>query len=349
MVTLPHGFNRTDWVDLLSPGRFSGIVSIVHNGQERLIFTSGLSNRQTGRAITRTTRFLTASVSKMFTALCVARLIEKGMCGFEQPVGEIVPSLAPHLDSSVTLVSLLSHRSGLGDYIDDEAALPFAGMDVARLDCLEAFLPLVLNVTRHQNGKFRYSSAGYVWLGLAIERITNLSFPEAIAQWLTRPAGLTSTGFPRIDAVSDDLAVGYLADGSSNLGRLPVVGGPDGGIVTSLSDLLILFGQLRNDSLISRKTLDFLLRPLSKINDRLSYGCGFYISKVHGQTWYGHTGSDPGLSARVAFSLQSDSSIVVLSNCDNLAFPVFRLAENWLSTEINAEQADATSQSSAVA
>lgn len=137
--------------------------------------------------------------------------------------------------------------------------MPFAGMDVARLDCLEAFLPLVVGV------------------------------------------------------------------------------GPDGGIVTSVDDLLILFDRLRTNSLISWKTLDFLLQRISKINDRLSYGYGFYISQVHGQTWHGHTGSDPGLSARVAFSLHSNSSVIVLCNRDRLAFPVFRSAEDWLSTKINAE------------
>lgn len=338
MAILPHYFNGSDLVDLLRSDRFSGILSIVHNGKERLTFTSGLSNRETSRVITRTTRFPTASVSKMFTAICAARLVERGLCGFEQPVSEIVPSLEPHFDSTVTLGSLLSHRSGLGDYLDDEAALPFTGIDVTRLDCLEAFLPFVVSVTCHKSGEFRYSSAGYVLLGLAIERITGLPFPEAITQWVTLPAGLVSTGFPRIDTISDDLAVGYLADGSSNLGHLPIIGGPDGGIVTNVADLLILFDQLRTDSLISRKTLNFLLLPINKINDRLSYGYGFYISKIHGQTWYGHTGSDPGLSARVAFSLQSDSSIIVLCNHDGSAFPVFRSAEDWLSTEINADK-----------
>ncbi len=338
MDGLTQYFGDADLADLLHSDSFSGVVSIIHNGQEKLTFTSGLSNRETGRHIDRNTRFPTASVSKMFTAICVARLIENGLCGFEQPIGEIVPSLEPHFDPDVTLSSLLSHRSGLGDYIDDEAALPFAGIDLSRLDRLEDFLPLVVRVTRHKSREFRYSSAGYVLIGLAIERMTGLPFPEAIARWVTLPAGMVSTGFPRIDAALDDLAVGYLGDGSSNLGHLPIMGGPDGGIVTNVADLLIFFDRMRNGSLVSLEILNFLLQPISTINECLTYGHGFYISKAHGQTWYGHTGSDPGLSARVAFSWQSNSSVIVLCNRDSSAFPVFLSAEARLSAEIKAEQ-----------
>lgn len=296
------------------------------------MYASGLMNRETGQAIHRHTRFPTASVSKMFTSLCLARLMEAGVCSFEQTIVEIVPSLASHFDSSITISSLVSHCSGLGDYIDDEADLPFAGMDCARLDCLEAFLPLVLQVPRFEPGSFRYSSAGYILLGLVIEELTSLPFPDAISHWVTGPAGMTSTGFPRLDIPSADLAFGYLPDGSSNVGWLPVVGGPDGGIVSTVDDLARLFACLRSDALLHRETRNRLLRPLSRINERLSYGSGFYITHLHGPFWYGHTGSDPGLSARVAFSLHSDSSVVVLCNLGQAAFPVFRAILNGLTS-----------------
>lgn len=333
MPALPPCFDGSDLAALLGSGAFSGVVSIVHRGEKRLAYAAGLANRGMGRPNELHTCFPTASVSKMFTALCIARMVEEDLCGFDQPLVEAAPSLAPHFAPDITIASLLSHRSGLGDYIGDDAVMPFKGLAADRLDCLQAFLPLVLKVKRDEEDRsFRYSSAGYILLGLAIEEAGGLPFPEAIARWVTGPAGMEATGFPRLDdALRKNLATGYLADGSSNIGHLPIVGGPDGGIVTNTGDLLKLFARLREGSLLERSTLEFLLEPVNRISELSHYGHGFYISEMAGMKWHGHTGSDPGLSARVGFSLEEESSVVVLCNCDDAAFPVFRAVLEWIS------------------
>ncbi|MDZ4287849.1 MAG: serine hydrolase domain-containing protein, partial [Prosthecobacter sp.] len=300
-------------------------------GRPVLEFAKGLANRQTGKPNEMSTRFATASISKMFTALCVARLVDAGLCRFDQPLVEIVPTLRPHVDSEVTLAGLLSHTSGLGDYIDDEAERPFAGMDVGRLDSVQAFLPQVLAVPRRAPGTFFYSSAGYILLGLAIEMLTAESFPQAMSRWVTEPAGLRTTGFPSLADPAEDMAIGYLPDGQSNIGHLPIVGGPDGGIVTTAEDLRRLFEALESGGLISESAWQFLGRSVSPIGWQ-TYGHGFYITPAAGRIWHGHTGSDPGVSARVAFAGGTGSSIVVLCNVESIAFQVFRLIREGLDT-----------------
>ena len=57
---------------------------------------------------------------------------------------------------------------------------------------------------------------------------------------------------------------------------------------------------------------------------------GAKIIRSGGETWYGHTGSDPGVSARVAFTMDGESSIIVLCNAEDVAFQAFRLARQWL-------------------
>jgi CubicO group peptidase (beta-lactamase class C family) len=311
--------------DFLESDAFSGVAAVLVDGGMVLEFAGGTADRRTGRPNRPSTRFATASVGKMFTAVCVARLIDQGHCRFEEPLVAIVPELAPHFDDGVTLATLLSHRSGLGDYIDDDAELPFAGLDVARLDRPEAFLPLILEAPRFPAGEFRYSSAGYILLGLAIERITGLGYPEAIARWVTKPAGMTSTGFPRFDAPPEDMAVGYLPDDRPNFEHVPIVGGADGGIVTTVDDLLRFFESLRSDGLLREATRRSLWQSVHSFNERTFYGYGFYINHACGRHWCGHTGSDPGVSARVAFTAAANSSIVVLSNQGSAAFRVFRL------------------------
>ena len=246
---------------------------------------------------------------------------------------EIRPELTPHFDSQITLASLMAHRAGLGDDIDDDAELPFAHLDVDRLDSPEAFLPHVLQVARYESGAFRYSSAGYVLLGLAIEALTGEPFATAIEQWVTSPIGLEATGFPPLADRAADVAVGYLKDGRPNLGHLPPVGGPDGGIVTRVEDLERFFGALQTDDLIGKDTRRFLWQDVTRFDDGDGYSHGFMRRQVFNHQWYGHTGADPGLSAMAVFSPTGNASIVVLSNREGSAFCVFRAIVTWLEEE----------------
>lgn len=315
---------------LLESESFSGVAVVRHEGRSLIEFAGGLANRDAGFANHLDTRFATASVSKMFTATCIARLADAGLCQFEQPLIDVAPSLRPHFDERITLAALLSHCSGLGDYLDDNAELSFAGMDVARLDCPRAFLPHILRVPRHAAGEFSYSSAGFVLLGIAIEELTCKAFPDAIAQWVLEPAGMNSTGFPDMHVPSPDLAIGYLSDGRSNAGHLPRKGGADGGIVTTASDMRRFFDCMRSDGFLSSSVREFLWQPCGQISKVSSYGHGFYLTPVGCEVWPGHTGSDPGVSARVAFSPTTDSSIVVLCNSQEVAFRVFHLASDYI-------------------
>ena len=73
-------------------------------------------------------------------------------------------------------------------------------------------------------------------------------------------------------------------------------------------------------------------QPCSQISEVSSYGHGFYLTPIGHEVWPGHTGRDPGVSARVAFSPTSDSSIVVLCNSNEMAFRVFRLAADYVNS-----------------
>lgn len=271
---------RSTLLRLLESESFSGVAVVRHEGRTLIEFAGGLANREAGLAIHLDTRFATASISKMFTATCLARLVDAGLCQFEQPLIDAAPSLRPHFDERITLAALLSHCSGLGDYLDDNAELPFAGMDVARLDCPRAFLPHILRVPRHAAGEFSYSYAGFVLLGIAIEELTGKAFPDAIAQWVLEPANMRSADFPDMDVPSADLAIGYLPDGRSNAGHVPRIGGADGGIVTTASDMLLFCDCMRNDGFLSPCVCDSLWQPCGQVSEISSYGHGFYLTPV---------------------------------------------------------------------
>jgi len=320
--------NLRDYVDAPS---FTGVISVIRRGEVLLKSVRGSANRESGERNLMSTRFATASLSKMFTAVCIARLVDAGLCKFDMPVAAVVPFLQPKCGDEITIASLLSHRSGLGDYIDDNAVMPFDGMDTSKLERPMDFMPYLLTrMWKHEPGSYRYSSAGYILLGLAIESITALPFTEAMRRWVIGPAGMMDTGFPPLDAPAPGMATGYLKRGGPNFHHLPRIGGPDGGIVTNVADLLWFFACLRGDGLISRASRDFLFEEQSWFDPSGSYAHGFRVDPISKRKWYGHTGSDPGVSARVAFAMEEESSIIVLCNADDVAFPAFKLARQWL-------------------
>ena len=323
---------REDVAAALWSREFSGVVRVVHRGECLLQHSAGCLRSGAVEPIGADTRFAAASMSKMFTALCLARLAEAGECDLDRPIADYTAEAAC-FGEEVTLNSLLSHRSGLGDYIDDDARLPFSALPVEKLTHVSAFLPFVLRAPRHTPGVFRYSSAGFVLLGSAIEAITGQPYPQAVRDGVLDPAKLVSTGFDRLDDATPDFAWGYLENGEVNHGHLPPVGGPDGGVVTTVGDLERLASWMKSDEAFGDTTRENLWRQTSGAGEGEGYAHGFDVMKIAGQTWVGHTGSDPGVSARGVFAKQSESSIVVLCNRDSIAFRVFRLIRHWIDKE----------------
>src|SRR5690242_10237145 len=124
------------------PADFSGVVSISAGAAVEFEQAYGLADRAHGIEATVDTRFAMASATKGFTALAVAALIADGVLGWELPVRPILGADLPLIEDDVTVEQLLAHRSGIGDYVDEdlEEELPLR-VPVQHLDCTEAYLP----------------------------------------------------------------------------------------------------------------------------------------------------------------------------------------------------------------
>ena len=99
----------------------SGVVSIDVDGTVLFARAYGLADRAHGVPLTVDTRFGMASASKSFTALAVMALVEDGSLQLDTPVRGILDGDLPTIDDGVTVEHLLSHTSGIGDYLDEEA------------------------------------------------------------------------------------------------------------------------------------------------------------------------------------------------------------------------------------
>ena len=106
---------------LASETEFSGVVQVDRGDEVELARAYGFAHRGFEIANEVDTRFGIASGAKGFTALAVVSLIEEGVLELSTPARSVLGRDLPLIDDRVTVEHLLSHRSGIGDYLDEEA------------------------------------------------------------------------------------------------------------------------------------------------------------------------------------------------------------------------------------
>ena len=169
-------------------------------------------------------------------------------------------------------------------------------MPVHQLEGPDDYLP-ILNRHRQTDPpgtRFAYNNSGFVLLALAIERASEQPYHDEVRRRVFQPAAMTSTDFLRSDRLPPATALGYLADGRTNVFHLPVIGTGDGGAYTTVPDMLrfwdaLLSGRIVDPALVARMTM--VHRHSSP--DR-HYGLGFWIGSD--ETTVELEGMDAGVS-----------------------------------------------------
>ncbi|MES1246342.1 MAG: serine hydrolase domain-containing protein [Actinomycetota bacterium] len=183
------------------------------------------------------TQFGIASGTKGFT-----RLVAEATLAPDLRARELLGDDLPLIDDRVTVAQLLDHTSGIGDYYDEDVHTELEGYvtpNVHELDTTEAYLRVLDGFPQlfEPGTRTKYCNGGYVVLALLAERATGASFFDLVDEHVCEPAGLRDTAFLRSDALPGRAALGYLADGRTNVFHLPVRGSGDGGLYTTLDDL----------------------------------------------------------------------------------------------------------------
>jgi CubicO group peptidase (beta-lactamase class C family) len=316
---------------IASETQFSGVVRVDRGTDVAIARAYGLANRAAGIPNSIDTVFGLASGTKGFTALTVVRLIELGALQYSTTARSLLGSDLPMVDDAVTIEHLLSHRSGIGDYLDEGAGGEITDyamtLPVHLLATTESYLPMLDgHATKFApDAEFSYCNGGYVILALLAERATGASFFDLVEQHVSGPAGLVSTGFPRSDELPMNAAVGYLsADAArTNIFHLPVRGSGDGGIFSSVADIHALWRAVFAGEIVSLDSLAAMVRPRSATpSGKNRYGMGFWL---HGSTdGVNLEGYDAGVSFRTAHRPSTGITHTVIANSSEGAWPIAR-------------------------
>ncbi len=315
---------------------FSGAVRVERDGSVELEAAYGLADRAFGVPNTPATRFAVASVTKGFTACTVISLVDDGGLSLGTTARSLLGDDLPLIADDVTVEHLLAHRSGIGDYFDEEAGdtLDEHAPPPPGLVETEDYVPaLDGHVTKFAaDARFSYCNSGYVVLALLAERAGSRPFRTLVQQRVCEPAGMTDTAFLRSDELPADAARGYVdATGlRTNVFRVPVRGSGDGGIFTTVRDLAAFWRALFAGEIVSPAWVAHMVRPRSDVPaESMRYGLGFWLSVTGGAIQL--EGHDVGASCRSVHHPAASLTATVMSNTSEGAWPLARHLDAALS------------------
>jgi CubicO group peptidase (beta-lactamase class C family) len=316
---------------------FSGVLRFDRAGETELSVAYGFADRAHQIPNAPDMLYATASGTKGLTALVVMSLVERGTLHLATTARSLLSGDLPLIADDVTVEHLLAHRSGIGDYLDEDAltditdyALP---VPVHTLATTEDYLPVLDgHPTAFRAGeRFAYNNGGYVVLALLAERASGVNFHQLVRTLVTEPAGMADTVFLRSDELPGRAAVGYLhVEGlQTNVFHLPVLGTGDGGAYMTVTDLSRFWDSLFAGRIVSRETVAEMVRPRSDWPDKpRRYGLGFHLAASGDAAWL--EGYDAGVSFLSLHEPPTATTYSVMSNWSEGAWPMARMLNERL-------------------
>jgi CubicO group peptidase (beta-lactamase class C family) len=314
---------------------FSGVLTIDVGAERTLERCEGFAHRALAVPHTPATRISAASGSKGFTALAIMRLVEDGALGLNDPVRPILGDDLPLVDDAVTIENLLTHTSGIGDYLDEDAEGEIDdyvfSVPLHTLAETVGFLPALEGFPQKfpPGERFAYCNGGYVILAVIAERVSGRGFHELVRTEVCDRAGLTGSAFLRSDDLPADAALGYLDETGdrTNVLHLPVRGNGDGGMYFTADDLHRFWNALLDGRIVSPETLAEMTRPRFDVPaEHKRYGMGFWLGRRSSSLIL--EGYDAGASFRSTHDPTTRTTVTVLGNTSEGAWPViFALAD----------------------
>ena len=295
---------------LAKAGEFSGVAVVAKNGVPVFQRAYGMANRERSIANNLETAFNLGSINKAFTQIAILQLSAAGKLNLDSTLAVYWPDYPNNaVAQKVTIRQLLRHTSGIGGNIFDS---PASGTrhDVRSL---KDYLALFVNEPpQFEPGTSNaYSNAGYVVLGLLIERLSGQDYYTYVREHILEPAGMTRTGSFFVDSLPPNTAIGYTtgredaAPGAPlhpNTQELPGRGSSAGGGYSTAQDLLKFLKALREH----------------RIPNGPPAGIGI-------------AGGSGGINAVVEGDLPGGYDLIVLANLDPpAAMRIARMVRDWL-------------------
>ncbi|HYM64396.1 MAG TPA: serine hydrolase domain-containing protein [Gaiellaceae bacterium] len=327
--------------ELEAADEFSGVVGIKQGDRDLLLNAYGYASRAWNVRTTIETRFDTASITKLFTAVATLQLVEQGAFELDTSVTEYLALDGTAISPAVTPYHLLTHTSGIGDDADEEAGERYEGLFRERpnysvietKDFLPQFTAKPPNFAPGEG--CRYCNVGYVLLGLMIERASGSPYRSYVNEHVFARAGMSRSGFFRMDEVAPDVAEGVEPIGHPdgrvvgwrrNIYAYPPIGGPDGGAHVTVGDLLRFHQAVTDGRLLGPDLTAELLSPKVRHSASgagshlMGFGFEFETDADGVVRFYWKEGVNVGVSGILTHYPAQNVTAVVLATAEDAAW-----------------------------
>ncbi len=286
--------------------RYNGSVLVSMNGKILLQKGYGWKNKQDSLLNDTATIYQIASATKQFTATLILKLAELKKLSLNDKVSRFYPAFRK--GDSITIENLLTHTSGIDDQLYSDPSKPLPPQQEV-LTTIEnnrlAFVP---------GTQFMYSNKGYQLLGYIIQRVTGMSYYQAVRKYIFTPLKMTHSGFDFFHLANKDKASGYYYMSDTTCPPAPIIDSSAsfsaGSIYSTVGDLYKWLEGINSYRIISKASLGKAYTPSADPH----YGYGRQIDTFFNRRVISHGGDIWGFKSKIASIPEDDVCIVLLEN-----------------------------------
>lgn len=320
----------TDTPEAVAPGC---AVGVFRAGKVEALTAAGYADLEQQRPLDADTLFYAASVSKQFTVLAAAKLVEAGKLGLDDDVRRYLPEL-PQYQRPITVRMLVLHTSGVRDSL---GLLQLAGLGTADKNDKDTALQLVFrqkNTNFVPGTEYSYSNGGYLLLAEIVERISGMPFADFAKREVLDPMGMKRSFFlngppPALQNAAHGYVKAKKGEGFEIRDTYPRFSG-SGGLMLTLNDLARYEYDIEvGHKVWTPKVREIMLTPgtftsgepaIRPGSGGLGYGGGLQIGWEQGQYVVQHGGGAEAFSHLVTRLPERRLGVAVL--CNRTDWPV---------------------------
>jgi CubicO group peptidase (beta-lactamase class C family) len=307
-------------------GLFNGAALVKYQG--KLIYEKGFgfADKTTKLYNSGQTQFRIGSTSKQFTAMLIMQLVNENKLSLNDSAGKFLPGFR---NGIVTIEQLLTHQSGIPDYLSEDKYVAeiltkkFTTDQLIKQFCSDSleFIP---------GTQIIYSNSGYVVLAGIIEKLTGKKYAEVLDEKIFAPLNMTHSYFGKEGHDMTKLATGYIYDEPEIAYPVQNVVGA-GGITSTAEDLALWNNALTSNTLLPDEKMNELFKPRVEWNEwGAYYGFGWMIDRFQFEAAKKHTiqyhpGTEVGFYDMLVRQPDKDIFIILLSNKSD--FPRFDMTD----------------------
>lgn len=321
---------------------FSGVALIEKDGEEIFSYCCGETHKGFKIKNTMKTRFDTASVTKLFTAVSILQLIEQGKLKFEDKIFELLllDSYGKNVKISkdITIYQLLTHTSGMADDANEELGEDYDLLwkdkpNYSVRENKDFLLNFIYKEPFFSPGeKCGYNNCAYILLGLVIEKLTGKNYREYVKENIFDKAEMFDTCFCAMDEVNENIAEGYFSQYDENgkflkfkknIYSYPPIGTADSGAYTTCYDMMRFMKTFLNFKFLNKEMTSEMLKPKAIHTDKddrkymMGYGLEFEMfPNTNDVKYITKDGCNKGVTVKFNYYPSENVTYIVMSNQD---------------------------------